>query len=196
MAKDLKHLFEEDQKLNKETMKQGHEARFLEKLDAALPQHTKPRFNWLNIAASIVIVLGIGYAGYNTFTDTPNTKPIDFVDGSDTETHKNESETKQIKTLGDISPDFKKVEDYYVANINLELSKVKITPENKELFDGYIVRLEELNKEYDRLSLELANGLDELTVNALINNLKLRLNLMYRLQEQLKRMNTIETQQT
>ena len=27
----------------------------------------------------------------------------------------------------------KRVEDYYLASINLELSKVKLTPENKEL---------------------------------------------------------------
>ncbi len=195
MAKDLKHLFEEDLKLTKETMEQGHEARFLEKLDTALPQHTKPKFNWLNIAASIVIVLGLSYAGYKVFTGSNELKdnPVKVVESN--KASKQEPQTKKIETLGDISPDFKKVEDYYVANINLELSKVKITPENKELFDGYIAKLEELNEEYNRLSLELANGLDELTVNALINNLKLRLNLMYRLQEQLKRMNTIEAEQ-
>ena len=194
MAKDLKQLFEEDQKLTNDTMEQGHEARFLDKLETALPQRSKPKFYWLNVAASIVIIFGLGYAGYNAFTDKPDIKPEEVVVGSDNKTSKNESDTKQIKTLGDISPDFKKVEDYYVANINLELSKVKITPENKELFDGYIAKLEELNVEYNRLSLELANGPDELTVNALINNLKLRLNLMYRLQEQLKRMQTIESQ--
>jgi hypothetical protein len=194
MAKDLKQLFEEDQKLTNDTMEQGHEARFLDKLETTLPQRSKPNFNWLNIAASIVIILGLGYAGYNAFTDTPNVDPEKVVESSGSKTTIDESDTKQIKTLGDISPDFKKVEDYYVANINLELSKVKITPENKELFDGYIAKLEELNVEYNRLSLELANGPDELTVNALINNLKLRLNLMYRLQEQLKRMHTIEAQ--
>ena len=85
------------------------------------------------------------------------------------------------------------MEDYYVANINLELANVKLTPENKELFDSYIVRLEELNKEYNRLSVELTeNGPNELTVSALIDNLKLRLNLLYRLKEQLNELNTSE----
>ncbi|WP_452602327.1 hypothetical protein [Pontimicrobium sp. MEBiC06410] len=194
MARDIRELFEEDSKLTNEKMKQGHEARFLDKLDTALPQQNKPKFSWLNIAASIVIILGISYGAYKVFNgDTETIEPIEVVNKG--EDSKKESEAKKITTLGDISPEFKKVEDYYVANINLELSKVKITPENKELFDGYIAKLEELNTEYNRLSLELANGPDELTVNALINNLKLRLNLMYRLQEQLKRLKTIEAEQ-
>mgnify|MGYP000968125522 CR=1 FL=1 len=63
--------------------------------------------------------------------------------------------------------------------------------ENKELFDSYIVRLEELNNEYKRLSIELTeSGPNELTVSALIDNLKLRLNLLYRLKEQLNELNT------
>jgi len=194
MAREIRELFKEDSKLTNETMKQGHEARFLDKLDTALPQQNKPKFSWLNIAASIIIILGVSYGGYQIFNEkSTELKPERVVNnGGDSQKG---SEVKKITTLGDISPEFKKVEDYYVANINLELSKVKITPENKELFDGYIAKLEELNIEYNRLSLELANGPDELTINALINNLKLRLNLMYRLQEQLKQLNTIEAEQ-
>jgi hypothetical protein len=59
-----------------------------------------------------------------------------------------------------------------------------------------VLRLEELNKEYDRLSVELTeNGPNELTVSALIDNLKLRLNLLYRLKEQLKDLNDSEMSQ-
>lgn len=80
-----------------------------------------------------------------------------------------------------------------MANINLELSKMKVTPESKELFDGYLLRLEELNKEYAVLAEELTeSGPSELTVNALINNLKLRLNLLYRLKEKLNELNASE----
>jgi len=100
------------------------------------------------------------------------------------------------KTLGDVSPDLKKVEDYYLANINLELSKVKLTPENKEMFDGYVQRLEDLKNEYNTLSIELTkNGPNEQTINALISNLKFRLNLLHRLKEQLKTLNTLEETQ-
>ena len=77
-----------------------------------------------------------------------------------------------------------------MASINLELSKVQLTPENKELFDGYVQRLKELNDEYDKLTLELNdNGPNEETLDALIDNLKFRLNLVMRLKEKLQEFN-------
>ncbi len=192
MAQDLRDLFKDQSNDSQTKMSEGHEARFLQKLDEALPQEKKSSNRWyLNIAASIVVVLGISYGvvkatGGGDLTVDPPT----VVDGGgDTKT--------DITTLGDLSPDLKKVEDYYLASINLELSKIQLTPENKELFDGYISRLEELNKEYDRLTLELTdNGANELTIDALINNLKLRLNLLYRLKEKLKEFNTDSLQQS
>lgn len=192
MAKDIRELFKNDNQQSDKQMSQGHEARFLDKLDQALPQKKQSNWTFLNIAASIVIILGLGFGGYTFFKQDAN--PITVVD---TEQPKPEiNKTTKTMTLGDISPDLKKVEDYYVANINLELSKLKLTPENKELFDGYVLRLEELNAEYKSLSTELTdNGPDEHTVNALIQNLKFRLNLMYRLKEQLNQLNNMKASQ-
>ena len=186
MARDIRKLFEEEQKDSQPKMSEGHEARFLKKLDDVLPVKTsiKKRFNVLQIAAGIVILIGLGF-GASKFFRNETIVPTEIVD------NENPSKNDQLKSLGDISPDFKKVEDYYLANINLELSKVKQTPENKELFDGYVVRLAELNQEYKRLSVELTqHGPNELTVSALIDNLKLRLHLLYRLKEQLNDLNT------
>lgn len=182
MAQDIRKLFEDERnKKTDDTMSSGHEARFLEKLDTELPVKKSNKFNWIQIAASVIIVLALGYGSFNYFNNPVEPKKI--VDTNNTE-------DTPTKSLGDISPDLKKVEDYYLANINLELSKVKLNPENKELIDGYIKQLEELNKEYKRLSVELTeSGANELTVNALITNLKFRLNLMYRLKEQLKSLN-------
>ena len=190
MAQDIRKLFEEERTkdFTKDKMSSGHEARFLEKLDKELPIKKSKNWIWLQVAASIVFLIALGYSGLKYFEN-----PIEPVKVVDTNTNK-ETPTK---SLGDISPDLKKVEDYYLANINLELSKVKLTPENKELIDGYISRLEELNKEYDSLSLELSEtGANELTVNALITNLKFRLNLMYRLKEQLKLLNDTNENQS
>ncbi|WP_298898638.1 hypothetical protein [uncultured Psychroserpens sp.] len=185
MAQDLRNLFEEEQKQSQLKMSEGHEVRFLKKLDEALPQQQtiKKRFSMLQIAASIVILIGLAFGTYKLFNQ-PQSIENTVVSNDDP------AKEEQLKSLGDISPDLKKVEDYYLANINLELSKVKQTPENKELFDGYVVRLAELNQEYKRLSVELTNnGPNELTVSALIDNLKLRLNLLYRLKEQLHDLN-------
>ncbi|OUS02052.1 hypothetical protein A9Q86_05220 [Flavobacteriales bacterium 33_180_T64] len=193
MAQDLKHLFENEQKQSQLKMSEGHEARFLEKLDDALPKESlvEKRFSMLQIAASIVLLIGLGF-GASQYLNAPLLPEGTEVAGENSKSENLGSET-QMKSLGDISPDLKKVEDYYLANINLELSKVKQTPANKELFDGYVVRLAELNQEYKRLSVELTNnGPNELTVSALIDNLKLRLNLLYRLKEQLHDLNTSE----
>ena len=185
MAQDIKKLFENENKISNLKMPKGHEKRFLNKLDAALPTETVKRstFGFIQIAASVVILIGLSFGAYKFFETPPVIEQQQEV-------------ATKMKSLGDISPDLKKVEDYYLANINLELSKVKLTPENKELFDAYVTKLEELNKEYERLSLELTeNGPNELTVSALIDNLKLRLNLLYRLKEQLKDLNDSELNQ-
>ncbi len=181
MAQDLRNIFENQPNDKHIKMSKGHEARFLQKLDEALPKEVSKksnRFSFFNIAASVIVLLGLSYGAFKMFNDNP-VNPNLPVDGSEV--------VEELTTLGDLSPDLKKVEDYYLASINLELSKIELTPENKELFDGYILRLEELNKEYDKLTLELTeNGANELTINALIDNLKFRLNLLYRLKDQLK----------
>lgn len=179
MAQDLKELFKNEQNLSKQKMSKGHEARFLTKLDEALPeQQSKKRYSFLNIAASTIVLLGLCFAAY-FFGKHDGDKSIKKVV---------EVNTNSIES---ISPQLKKVEDYYLANINLELSKIKYTPETKELFDGYVKRLGDLSKEYELLSDELINGgPNEKTVTALIDNLKLRLNLLYRLKEKLNELNT------
>jgi hypothetical protein len=187
MAQDIRDLLKKENKQVTDKLPEGHESRFLEKLESELPREQQSAWSWMRIAASIVVVLGVGFGAFKYFE-----KPV-TIQVVDTQTEMKTEETP-TKTLGDISPDFKKVEDYYLANINLELSKVKMTADNKELIDGYISQLDALNKEYKRISLELTNsGPNELTVNALITNLKFRLNLMYRLKEQLQTLQTTDS---
>jgi hypothetical protein len=180
MAQDLRNLFKEDHQDKHLEMSKGHEDRFLQKLEKELPQKQKGShyFSFLNIAASVIVLLGLSYGAYNYFQSTiTSDNPVEVV-------------STDLKSLGDVSPDLKKVEDYYLASINLELSKVQLTTENKELFDGYIERLKELNTEYDKLTVELnENGPNEETLDALIDNLKFRLNLVMRLKEKLQEFN-------
>lgn len=179
MAQDLRELFKQDRETQSSEMPKGHEARFLTKLDKALPEETSNRRGWsfLSIAASIVVLLGLSYGAFQ-YVNQPSLDN-DLPEVVET--------TPKIKTMGDVSPDLKKVEDYYLASINLELTKVELTSENKDIFDGYLLQLEELKAEYHNLNLELTeNGANPLTIDALINNLKLRLNLLHRMQEQLK----------
>ena len=173
MAQDIRKLFENEQKVSNDKMPKGHEARFLQKLNRELPSPPKRNiFTFLNIAASVVILIGLSFGAYK-FINIP-------------EEILEPGKIAVESPLGKLSPELKKVEDYYLANINLELSVIEVTPETKELFEGYLERLEELNKEYELLSQELTkSGPTEQTINASIENLKLRLNLMYRLKEKL-----------
>jgi hypothetical protein len=181
MAQDLRNLFEENKKTVKNVnLSKGHEQRFYDRLEREFPNQTKTkRFSFLYLAASVVALLGLAYSAFVLLPKTGdlNKEPAKMVNNS-------------IKSLGEMSPDLKKVEDYYLASINLELSKLELTPQNKEFIDGYMERLKELNDEYGRLTLELNQmGLNEATLDALINNLKFRLNLVMRLKEKLKEFN-------
>ena len=185
MAQDLRNLFKNEQKVSHQKMSEGHEARFLQKLDEALPEErSNKRFNFFSIAASIVVLIGLTFAGIKyTGEDPIETKPVEVVETP--------------AGIESVSPQLKKVEDYYLASINAELAKIKYTPETKELFDGFVKRLGDLSSEYDLLSQELINsGPNEKTVTALIDNLKMRLNLLYRLKEKLNELNTDSFEQT
>lgn len=182
MAQDIKKLFEQERSLSKDKMSQGHEARFLKKLEEELPITSKQSsFTWWQIAASLLILLGLSFGIFKMLDKKQSNIPVEVV-----ETPK--------KTLEDVSPELKKIEDYYLASINFQLSKLKPTSETKELFDGYLERLHELNTEYENISKELIEfGPSDLTVDALIDNLKLRLQLLNRLKEKLNELNSVET---
>ena len=180
MARDIRELFKND-KITNERMPENHQERFLEKLDEASPEAKQSKFSWMRIADSVVVLLGLSLGAFKYFQSEVSGNTQEIAN----------TKTVDTKSLGDISPGLKKVEDYYLASINSELSKMIYTPETKELFDGYLIQLNELDKEYQKLSLELTeSGPSELTVNALIDNLKLRLNLLYRLRSQLQEFNT------
>jgi len=99
-------------------------------------------------------------------------------------------------TLGDISPDLKKVEDYYMAGINVQLASLQINNDNKDLIDGYMEQLDELDNEYAVLNDELNTiGPTEATITALIDNLKLRLELLFKLKNKLKELKNQNNEQ-
>ncbi|WP_350287470.1 hypothetical protein [uncultured Croceitalea sp.] len=190
MAQDLRKLFKEQRENEKFEMKKGHEDRFLSLLDEELPVAKKSSINqWLSIAASIAVVLGIAsYFVLNTDRATTTEDSPEVVDTN--------IEEKTTISLGDLSPELKKVENYYVANINYELSKLEISEENKEIVDGFLQRLDELNAAYNDLNKELNDiGPNDQTIEAAITNLQLRLQLMQKLKEKLNQLKTSKNEQ-
>ena len=65
---------------------------------------------------------------------------------------------------------------------------------NKELIDSYLQKIRELTEEYKSLTLELnTNGVNDQTIDALISNLQLRLQLMKRLKKQLNTLKEVNS---
>lgn len=188
MAQDLRKLFEGEHKKEDFVMNEGHEKRFMDLLEKEFPTNRKPSFLILRIAAALLVLISVGTFLYMNGKEG-DIKTTVVVKGPIVETNTGIS-------LGDLSPDLKKVENYYVANINLELSKLNISRDNKELVDSYMERLSELNLEYKTLNTELNQiGPNDQTISALIKNLQFRLQLLQKLKKKLNEVQSSKNEQ-
>ncbi len=188
MSQDLRNLLKKEREQSY-SMKKGHEERFMKLLDESFPRERNRSFRTWTIAASIVLLLGLGIY-FIAIDSAESPVPASIVNNSD------EKEAEEGISLGDLSPDLRNIENYYVANINLELSQLEISPENKVLVDSFMERLAELNMEYKELNKELNSvGPNDQTIGALIQNLQLRLELLYKLKDKLNELKSSENEQ-
>lgn len=210
MAQDIRQLFEQERNRPQPVLSEGHEDHFLKKLDKQLPQKKKRRFilTWLQVAAASVLFLSIGWGVNNawkhsqiTIVKTPaivdsspplNSSPIqeNLLPEGNPPLKMNVSpgvtKEKPLLTLSDISPGLKKVETYFVSSINVELANLKVTEGEQEMVNAYLTKIKELGKEYNHLNQELNTiGVNDMTITALIENLKIRLQLLQRLKKSL-----------
>ncbi|MFP2995977.1 hypothetical protein ABN763_08700 [Spongiivirga sp. MCCC 1A20706] len=187
MGQDLRKMFEKDAENSKSQLAEGHEDRFLERLDTALPESTKRNYPFLWLAASVVILvaLGVWYQVSQQSTIPMETKIV-----------KTDSQESNDLSLGDISPDLKKIENYYVSNINYQLSQVETDEETETLFDSYMSQLNELTEERKVLNKELNEfGPNELIIGAQIDNLQKSLQLLLDLNEKIKELKKSKNEQ-
>ena len=183
MAQDIRDLLQRDAQTERADLSANHQDKFARLLDERLPQQKKPMFLWLKVAAIGILLVGIGYI---LMTNTSG-EPQEQMAVEETLPADNQENQKASKGLSDFSPEFKKLEDYYTRSITMGIASLEVNPENQELIDGYMKRLSTLDKEYKRLNAELVNvGPNDLTVNALIDNLKLRLELLLKLKNKLR----------
>jgi hypothetical protein len=182
MPKDIRKLLENypEEAVN---LSKGHESKFEAKLMQELHEEKPKRklVYWLSVAASLALLITVG---------------IQFLDkGDDPDKPLIENKDKGI-SLGNISPELNTIEAYYMNSINLELSQLEISDENKELIDSYLEKIKELTQEYKSLTQELNDkGVNDQTIDALINNLQLRLKLLQRLKKQLNTIKEVNSTQ-
>ena len=197
MAQDIRELFKNDKSLPIGTLPQGHESRFAARL-AALNTVTNDndgvvtlskkssRFQWMKVAAILLVAFSVGILGYNQLGVSPSETKVVTLDKVNAQ---DENSDIIPVYLSDLSPQFKEVEDYYIASINMEIAQLQVNDVNKELIDAFMSQLAELDEEYVQLNSELKEaGVNEQTVNTLIANLQLRLELLFKLKSKLNQL--------
>lgn len=184
MQVDLREKIKKDKMMR--DLPKNHRELFEQRLKNEFHQEAKNNFNLLRIAASVLVLLSLGFGGYQFF------KPDVPQEVVQTE----EVSNKKINSMADISPGLKKVEDYYLMHINYQLSKIKITDENRAMLDVYFVELGKLQEVYNNSIAEInSEEISGETIDLLIENLQMRLKLMYQLKAQLKKIDNLNKEE-
>lgn len=188
MAQDIKEMLKDKRETTLYPMKEGHKERFAKLLDKEFPRKKNPSIFIWGTAAGFLVLMSLGAYMFTTYTDKGggNTKSVEKKSGV--------SDIKSI-SLGDLSPKLRKIEDYYVVNIGLELSTLEISEDTRALVDSYMEQMAGLDLEYKRLNAEL-NGIgpNDQTIAALLKNLQLRLQLLQKLKYKLNELKSSENE--
>ena len=164
----------------------NHRKSFEQFLQKELHQKPKNSYTFLKIAASILLIFSLGIVGYQIF-DLNVSQGIVLT---------KDKPVNKINSMADISPNLKKLEDFYLTQINYQISKITITDENRDLLEVYLSQLSVLQKEYSDLNTQLRiNEISDETIDALIENLQLRLQLLRQLKKKLKILNNFKTEE-
>jgi len=147
----------------------GHKERFLEKLEfgkEVAPAPVKKSFWWkpLSIAASIVVLIGVGIGFLNQTNDVQ----------------------EQIAT---ISPEVSNTQFYFASLIEEQVKELQSesTPETQKIIADTMMQLAILEKDYGQLEQEmLSGGNNKLLLKAMIMNFQTRIDLLQDVLEQIE----------
>jgi hypothetical protein len=93
-------------------------------------------------------------------------------------------------SLGNFYPEFQKIESFYQASINYELATLE-AGDYEDLVNSYVLEVEKIDDEYKRLQDELIQQVfNETLIEAMIENLELRLELLQNLKLKLTELKT------
>ncbi|MDH3321535.1 MAG: hypothetical protein OEM04_01030 [Flavobacteriaceae bacterium] len=184
MKVDLRDKLKKAQEMRE--LPDNHRTSFEQRLQKELHQKPRAQYSFFRIAATLLILVSLGFGGYQFFKPNNSQGVVVTKDAPD----------KQVNTMADIAPELKKVENYYLTQINYQISKITITDENKELLEVYLAELSGLQNQYNDLKSQL-NGAEITadTLDALIENLQLRLQLLRQLKKKLDIIENIKLQE-
>ena len=186
MAQDIRDIMKASSSQEPKLPK-GHKARFEARFQANFSpnktlQVSSPMQIWIKIAAVAIAFVAVSVFGYYQLSkNSMGNSLVESAPGVESQTD------EKLVHLADISPDLKRVEQYYTTGIKDVLASLTITTDNEDVIDGYMQQLQVLDLEYESLNLELTQaGPTEETITALVDNLKLRLELLMKLKTKLK----------
>jgi len=148
---------------------EGHLERFKERLPKKKPIS---KTYWYSLAAGIIILMSLSL--FVRYEQTNRSAVIN---------------QEQIIGLGDISPQYKEVEEFYRQDLHRKINEFqhlncKIDPDQKAMIDH---ELKQLDKVYQSLQEELnQNQSDERIINAMINNYQIKIEFLELVIEQIK----------
>jgi len=154
---------------------QGHQQRFLEKLaqsKGTVSLSTKKTSWWkpLAVAASVVLLVTLGFNQMNKTADVSN-------------------------TIAEIAPEVANTEYYFASLIEEQVKELEkeSTPETKRIVEDTMVQLKQLETSYKSLEQELVNGGNsKLILSAMITNFQTRISLLQDVLDQIETIKNIK----
>ena len=164
--KNINELFEGTTNWDFENPENGHEKRFLEKLNVAQPK----KRNWipLSLVASLFLSFGVLLYFY--------------------------SNLQQEEVL--LSPQVQETHDYFSSVIQSELKSLKEqkNPQTTLLISDALNEMKKLETDYEKLKKEIAkNGENKQVVFAMITNMQTRISFLQTVLEQVEQLNNFNT---
>ncbi|APQ16318.1 hypothetical protein [Maribacter hydrothermalis] len=178
MKKDtIENLFNRlHDKIDFEEPNEGHQMRFLDKLNAANGVATlapKKNYSWLRmafVAAAITLLLTVGVFQLNT------AYTID-------------------KQVAKISPEASKTQFHFANLIEEQIKELNAekSPETEKIINDTMLQLKKLQLDYDKMEQDLLNGGNsKLILSAMITNFQTRIDLLNEVMIQIENIKTIK----
>lgn len=161
---------------------EGHEARFLKKLEKKQNSGRKKVYMFMRVAAVFVMAFGLGYL-YNATNDITNTDIPQVASES--------------LTIEEIAPEIAEAETYYQQVLTVKQEIVEdYKAADKNVVESYLSELDLLEGAYDELRKELVNNYrDERIINSMIINYRTRVEILEALINQLEDIKNGENEQ-
>lgn len=160
MKQDIRDLFKEEEELK--TLPDNHRAEFLDKLNKQKQSKNK-RYTWIGAVAVVVVALTIGFA---LFTKQPTENISPFI--------------AQVEA----------VEAEYLEEIKTEWQNFVALADDEVLVARFKKKLDELDNDYKIISKQFKSDANNIqVVEALVENLQTRLQILKDIQEHIKILN-------